>query len=322
MTSTQIATIDLIEFREGNQQQRQDIANKLGQAYSDIGFAAITGHHLDPNLADRLYEQVQQFFLLPEKTKKKYHEPGIFGQRGYMPLGIEQAIDSNTPDLKEFWHHGPNYSLEFIAVKGEAALKNIVCKEAPEFTRTLTQAHRALQRSGEEVLDMIALYLGLNEGYFNPKVRDGESLLRAIHYPPITQDPGNALRAAAHEDINLITLLMGASAQGLELLDRQGQWRAVQPEPDQLVVNVGDMLQRLTNKRLISTTHRVVNPPKDQWDQPRFSLPFFLHPRSEVSLACLDSCISADNPKQFDDMSAGAYLQERLDAIRVSKKSK
>jgi isopenicillin N synthase-like dioxygenase len=169
------------------------------------------------------------------------------------------------------------------------------------------------------MLRAIALYLGLNENYFDDKIFHGNSILRPIHYPPITHEPKSAVRAAEHEDINLITLLMGASAEGLEVLNKKGEWVAVTALPEQLVVNVGDMLQRLTNNKLKSTTHRVVNPPKEKWDSPRYSIPFFLHPRSEMRLDSLPSCITSDHPAQYPPISAGEYLNERLAEIGLKK---
>ena len=182
----------------------------------------------------------------------------------------------------------------------------------PEFNQIGTEVYQRLEKTGRDMLRAISLYLGLDENYFDAKIHNGNSILRPIHYPPITSEPKGAVRSAKHEDINLITLLMGASADGLQVLNKSGEWIGVTALPEQIVVNVGDMLQRLTNNKLKSTTHRVVNPPKEKWETPRYSIPFFLHPRSEVSLTCLESCISNTNPKQYSDMTAGEYLQERI----------
>jgi isopenicillin N synthase-like dioxygenase len=191
--------------------------------------------------------------------------------------------------------------------------------EIASFNPLFLEAYRAFEQSGKDLLSAIALYLGLETGYFDQKIDHGNSILRAIHYPPITSEPKSSIRAEQHEDINLITLLVGASADGLEILTREGKWVPVTALPGQIVVNVGDMLQRLTNNRLRSTTHRVVNPPRELWHTSRFSIPFFLHPRSEVSLACLENCIDAAHPKAYADATAGEYLDERLREIGLKK---
>ena len=196
---------------------------------------------------------------------------------------------------------------------------NVVVSEVPAFTPTLLQAYRAFEQTGRILLKAIATYLGLEPGYFEPRVHNGKSILRAIHYPPIISEPSSSIRAEQHEDINLITLLVGASAGGLLILNRQGQWVDALCSPSQIVVNVGDMLQRLTNNRLRSTTHRVVNPPRNLWHTSRFSIPFFLHPRSEVSLACLEGCVDGAHPKAYEDFTAGEYLDERLREIGLKK---
>ena len=186
-------------------------------------------------------------------------------------------------------------------------------------TAPLYKAYKAFEKSGKSLLQAIALYLGLDENYFDEKVHNGNSILRAIHYPPITSEPKSAIRAEQHEDINLITLLVGASADGLQILTKQNEWIGVTSLPEQIVVNVGDMLQRLTNNKLKSTTHRVVNPPREMWHTSRFSIPFFLHPKSAVSLACLEGCIDDKHPKEYPDATAGEYLDERLREIGLKK---
>lgn len=243
-------------------------------------------------------------------TKEKYEVPGIGGQRGYVSFGKEHAKGRSEGDLKEFWHFG-----QYVEDKdpiGEQYPDNVDCEELPEFNAIGKETYQSLESAGRYMLRAIALHLGLEETYFDARIHNGNSILRPIHYPPITAEPKNAVRAAQHEDINLITLLMGASADGLQILNKQNEWVAVTALPDQIVVNVGDMLQRLTNNRLKSTTHRVVNPPREMWGTSRYSIPFFLHPRSEVSLACLESCIDENNPKAYGDMTAGEYLDERI----------
>jgi isopenicillin N synthase-like dioxygenase len=191
--------------------------------------------------------------------------------------------------------------------------------EVISFTPTFFKAYRSFEDSGSQLLRAISLYLGLDENYFDQYVHNGNSILRAIHYPPITSEPRSAIRAEQHEDINLITLLIGASADGLEILSKQNEWVPVTSLPEQIVVNVGDMLQRLTNNKLRSTTHRVVNPPREKWGTSRFSIPFFLHPKSSMSLACLPGCIDTGHPKQYPDATAGEYLDERLREIGLKK---
>jgi len=191
--------------------------------------------------------------------------------------------------------------------------------EVPAFTRTGVELYKAFEASGGELLHAIAVYLGLDEGYFDEKIHEGNSILRAIHYPPITSEPKTAIRAEQHEDINLITLLVGASAGGLQILDLKNQWLDIVPGEDEIVVNVGDMLQRLTNNYLKSTTHRVVNPPREEWHRPRLSIPFFLHPKSEMDLSCLPETVTAERPLAYEPITAGEYLNERLREIGLKK---
>lgn len=313
MALKSIPTVDLSEFRSGDSVRKNKFIKALGQAYEEIGFVTVTNHGLSEALRENLYEQVQDFFALDEEVKMKYHVEGLAGQRGYTPFGQEHAKGHNAGDLKEFFQFGQS-------VKDDAALaelypKNVNVDELPQFNPAGMQAYKTLEAAGGELLQAIALYLGLPETYFEDKINNGNSILRAIHYPPITSEPNDAVRAAEHEDINLITLLMGASAEGLEVKTKAGDWISVEAAEDAVVVNVGDMLQRLTNNVLRSTTHRVVNPPKEKWGTSRFSIPFFLHPVSEMDLTCLESCVTDENPKQYTDMTAGEYLDERLREI-------
>jgi isopenicillin N synthase-like dioxygenase len=249
---------------------------------------------------------------LPLEQKKNYEIKGLAGQRGYTSFGKEHAKGSEAPDLKEFFQYGQVARDNF---KDEVYPENVLVKEIPHFDDTIAEAYRAFERSGTALLQAIALYLGLDEHYFDRYVFNGNSILRAIHYPPITTEPASAIRAEQHEDINLITLLVGASADGLEILSKQEEWVPVTSLPEQIVVNVGDMLQRLTNNKLRSTTHRVVNPDRKFWHTSRFSIPFFLHPKTSMSLRCLDNCIDSEHPKQYEDITAGEYLDERLREI-------
>ncbi|NVK03912.1 MAG: isopenicillin N synthase family oxygenase [Flavobacteriia bacterium] len=313
MALKSIPTVDLSEFRSGDSVRKNKFIKALGQAYEEIGFVTVTNHGLSEALRENLYEQVQDYFALNEEVKMKYHIEGLAGQRGYTPFGQEHAKGHNAGDLKEFFQFGQ--SVKDNAELAELYPKNVNVDELPQFNPAGMQAYKTLEAAGGELLQAIALYLGLPETYFEDKINNGNSILRAIHYPPITSEPNDAVRAAEHEDINLITLLMGASAEGLEVKTKAGDWISVEAAEDAVVVNVGDMLQRLTNNVLRSTTHRVVNPPKEKWGTSRFSIPFFLHPVSEMDLTCLESCVTDENPKQYTDMTAGEYLDERLREI-------
>jgi isopenicillin N synthase-like dioxygenase len=264
-----------------------------------------------------LYQEVKSFFELPLETKLKYEIPGLAGQRGYTSFGKEHAKDSNAGDLKEFWHFGQ-------IVEGDDPIKseypdNIWVDELPEFNKVGNKAYKDLENTGKFMLRAIALYLNLDEYYFDDKIHHGNSILRPIHYPPITSEPQSAVRAGQHEDINLITLLIGASAEGLQVLNKMNEWVNVTALPHHIVVNVGDMLQRLTNGKLKSTTHRVINPPREKWDTPRYSIPFFLHPRSEMRLDCLTGCIEEGETAKWSPISAGEYLDQRLAEIGLKK---
>ncbi len=313
MPLTTLPTVDLDDFRSGDAVRKHRFVRELGKAYAEIGFVTVTCHGLNDAQREDLYEQVEAFFALPEATKLKYEIPGLAGQRGYTSFGKEHAKGFNAGDLKEFFQFGQ--SVQNNPKLAELYPKNIGVDELHEFNPVGMQTYKTLEKAGGELLQAIALYLNLPENYFEDKIKNGNSILRAIHYPPITEEPNDAVRAAEHEDINLITLLMGASAKGLEVKTKDGEWLAVDVPEDALVVNVGDMLQRLTNNVLRSTTHRVVNPPKEDWGTSRFSIPFFLHPISEMDLSCLESCITDDNPKQYEDTTAGEYLDERLKEI-------
>lgn len=318
----EIPSVDLKDFTSGDPVRKQDFVQTLGNAYKNIGFVAVKNHGLSDVLTEKLYRSVKQFFALPEVTKKKYEIANIGGQRGYTSKGKEHAKGRTVGDLKEFYHVGQE-----IAGAERMRLgypQNIFPTEVPEFQTTTLEAYRILEKAGIKILRAIALYLGLEEFYFDNKVCYGNSILRAIRYFPLEnpQDiPPGAVRAAAHGDINLITLLMGASAEGLQILRQDGKWISVTVLPEQIVVNVGDMLERLTNKKLKSTIHQVVNPTQELRGTARYSIPFFMHPISEMDLTCLSSCIDENNPKQFEDMTAGEFLQERLEEIGLLTKA-
>ena len=314
---TTIPSLNLSQFTSGNAAEKAQFVAKLGDAYTHIGFASISGHGFSNADMQHLYQQVEAFFQLPLATKKKYEMADGSGQRGYTSFGKEHAKDSDQPDLKEFWHFGQ--TVQNNDPIGADYPDNLLCDELPAFNEAGLSAYRTLESIGRDMLRAIALFLKLPEDYFEQYVINGNSILRPIHYPPIQQEPKSAVRAGAHEDINLITLLMGASAGGLEVLNKKGEYVAVTAIEDQLVVNVGDMLQRLTNGLLKSTTHRVVNPPKEQWGTSRYSIPFFLHPKSTMALNCLPNCVSETRSKQFEDITAGEYLTQRLIEIGLIK---
>ncbi len=311
-----IPSVDLAEFLSGDPKRKAAFVQELGKAYEDVGFVAVKNHGVPDELIADLYKYVQEFFSLPSEQKKNYEVPELAGQRGYTSFGKEHAKGSDAPDLKEFYQYGQvprdNY-------KEEEYPPNVPVNQIAAFNHTMETAYRAFEKSGTALLQAIALYLGLDEHYFDTYVHNGNSILRSIHYPPITHEPKSAIRAEQHEDINLITLLVGASADGLQILTKQNEWVGVTSLPEQIVVNVGDMLQRLTNNKLCSTTHRVVNPPRELWHTSRFSIPFFLHPKSSMSLQCLPGCIDAVHPKAYEDATAGEYLDERLREIGLKK---
>ena len=312
-----IPSVDLADFTEGNKETKAAFVKELGKAYEEIGFVAVKNHGLSDALCAELYAQVKGFFTLSKEEKEAYEIEGLAGQRGYVSFGKEHAKNKNEGDLKEFWHFGQTVE-DNDPIKEEYP-DNVQVNELPKFNAVGREVYQKLEATGREMLRAIALHLNLDENYFDAKIHNGNSILRPIHYPPITHEPKDAVRAAEHEDINLITLLMGASADGLQVLNKSGEWISVTALPDQIVVNVGDMLQRLTNNKLKSTTHRVVNPPREKWGTSRYSIPFFLHPRSEVSLNCLPYCISESNPKNFSDITAGEYLEQRIIELGLKK---
>jgi len=302
-----IPVIDLNDFKGQDPVLKSDFVNELGHAFEEIGFVALKNHGLTNKLVDQIYFQSKSFFDLPLKIKKKYEIKDLAGQRGYTSFGVEHSKGSSVGDLKEFWHFGQETKF------GDNTYPpNLIVSELPEFNSIGMQVYKALENTGKYLLRAIALYLNLDEYYFDDKLVNGNSILRPIHYSPILNKPNNAIRAGEHEDINLITLLMGASADGLEILNKKSEWIPVTALPDQIVVNVGDMLEMLTNNKLRSTTHRVANPPPEKWHLSRYSIPFFMHPCMDMSLACLPQCIDEDHPKQFEDKTAGEFLNERL----------
>jgi isopenicillin N synthase-like dioxygenase len=316
MSSVNIPRLDLGTYINGTAAERQAFSDGIGKAFKETGFVTITNHGLSKQLIDQLYTQVKALFALPEETKMKYEIPGLAGQRGYTGKNKETAKGFKVPDLKEFWQIGQ--TVTDGGPEKDTYPENIIVNELPEFNTTTLEVYKKLEAAGIHLLRAIAVYLGLAENYFDDKVHNGNSILRTLHYFPIENPdalPDDAVRAGAHEDINLITLLIGASADGLELLTRENEWLPVTAFGEDLVVNVGDMLQRLTNNKLRSTTHRVVNPPREQMKNSRFSVPFFLHPKTNMDLTSLPSTIDDEHPKLYTSITAGEYLDERLREI-------
>ena len=313
-----IPSVDLRDFLSDDPKRKQKFVNEIGSAFENIGFVALKGHFLDDQLVDELYSEIRKFFALPVETKHNYEIPGIGGQRGYVSFGKEHAKGRKEGDLKEFWHFG-----QYVDKDSKYASEypeNVEVKELPRFNVVGKEAYQMLEKTGVYVLRALALHLGLDEFYFDQYAKEGNSILRPIHYPPITSEPENAIRAAAHGDINLITLLMGAQGKGLQVQNHDGEWIDAIAADDELVINVGDMLSRHTNNKLKSTIHQVVNPPRELWGTSRFSIPFFMHPVSDMSLNCLPECIDENHPKLYDDITAGDFLYERLVDLGLIKK--
>ena len=305
-----IPSVNLKDFVSGDSGRKQKFIKEIGSAFENIGFVALGGHFLSEQLVNDLYSEIKNFFDLPQEDKDKYELDGLGGLRGYTPFGREHAKGKKEGDLKEFWHFGqyvednPKLETEYPA--------NVIVAELPKFNIVGKEVYKMLEKTAKYVLRALALHLNLEENYFDSYIKNGNSILRPIHYPPIVNEPKKAVRAAAHGDINLITLLMGAHGKGLQVKNMNGEWVDAIAQPEQLMINVGDMLSRLTNNKLKSTIHQVVNPPRELWGSSRYSIPFFMHPVSDMPLNCLENCVDKNNPKQFEDTTAGEYLYERL----------
>ncbi len=315
--AAQIPTLDIRRFTQpSSDADRQAFIDELGAAYREWGFAGIRNHGIDQPLIDDAYAAFKAFFALPDDVKKRYHVEGGGGARGYTRFGVETAKDSRHFDLKEFWHIGREIPDD--SPYRDVMDANVWPAEVPGFRDAGYALYQALDALGSQVLRALALHIDLPEDYFADKTDTGNSILRPIHYPPITADDIPNVRAGAHGDINLITLLVGASAAGLEVLSRQGEWVPFTSDADTIVVNIGDMLQRLTNHVYPSTIHRVVNPPGELARQPRYSVPFFLHPNPDFLIDVLPSCVTADNPSRYPEpITAQGYLEERLREIKL-----
>ncbi|SHJ05275.1 Isopenicillin N synthase [Arenibacter nanhaiticus] len=312
-----IPSVNLADFISGDESRKQKFIKEIGNAFENIGFVALSGHFLSEKLIEDLYREIKDFFNLPQEVKDQYEIEGLGGQRGYTSFGKEHAKGKKEGDLKEFWHFG-QYVTDNPKLEAEYP-KNLHVKELKNFDQVGKETYKMLEKTAQYVLRALAIHLNLEESYFDEFIKNGNSILRPIHYPPITQEPKNAVRAAAHGDINLITLLMGAHGKGLQVKNHKGDWVDAIARPDELMINVGDMLSRLTNNKLKSTIHQVVNPPRELWGTSRYSVPFFMHPISEMPLNCLENCIDQNNPKQYEDITAGEFLHERLIELGLIK---
>ncbi len=312
ITADSVASVSLNDA----DREPDSFADKLGRSFEEYGFAIIADHGIPDALIHDAEEKAKAFFALPDEVKRKYHIAGGGGARGYTPFGIETAKGAQAFDLKEFWHVGRELAPghPFRDHMGD----NVWPEEVPGFKDTFLELFETFDRTGLKILKAIARFLKIDEDYFIDTVRDGNSVLRLLHYPPIQGEPGSNVRAGAHEDINTITLLLGAEEAGLELLTRDGRWIPVSPRPGELVVNIGDMLQRLTNGLLRSTTHRVVNPPPERRGRSRYSMPFFLHFRSDFLVEALPGTVPAGEQPKWPLITANDYLQERLREIKLT----
>lgn len=308
---SEILTLNIQDFRSNDQDRKKAFIKDLKTAFTEIGFVIIKGHDVDAELQKDAYDKIDQFFKWPVDKKKTFFVEGCGGQRGYTSFGAEHSKDNPVGDLKEFFSVGPIVPEEYK--KREVYPDNVPVQDIENFDKTLRNLFNKLNELGMDLLRAIAVIVEQDEEFFTPHVKYGNSKLRAINYPPLTgQEEKGAVRSAEHEDIDLITLLIGASNPGLQAKHKSGEWISIQTQPHEIVVNVGDMLQRLTNYRLVSTTHRVINPPKELANQTRYSMPFFLHPMEDMSLAALSTCVSEENPARETAITAGEYLEQRL----------
>jgi len=312
ITSDSVASVSLADADK----DPAAFAQELGQSFVDYGFAILSDHGVPQELIDRAEEKAKAFFALPEDVKRKYLIPGGGGARGYTAFGVETAKGAHASDLKEFWHVGRELAAghAYRDVMGD----NIWPTEVPGFKETFLELYDTFDRTGLKILAAIARFLGVDEDYFADTVRDGNSVLRMLHYPPQKEPTGNHIRAGAHEDINTITLLLGAEEAGLELKTKDGRWLPVSPKKGELVVNIGDMLQRLTNGKLRSTSHRVVNPAPERASHARYSMPFFLHFRPDFMIEALPGTVPAGEAPKWPPISSHDYLLERLREIKLT----
>ncbi len=314
MTQEQtIPVVDLRDYTDGDEATRQAFVNKIGAALKDLGFVAVEGHGVDTDLLYKNYELFEEFFDLPVETKRKYENPETGRQRGYTSFGVEHAKDSEKADLKEFWHMGrelpPSHPMS------ERIDHNVWPEEVPELKAKGLALYEAMEKSAETMLKAISIYLGQEENFLPDMIENGNSIVRIIHYPVCDgfDEPG-VMRAAEHEDINLITLLPEATQSGLELLKRDGEWMPVYSIKGQMIVDAGDMLSRITNDVIPSTTHRVVNPEGEEVER-RYSMPFFVHPHPDYTLKVLDTCLEEGEEPKYDPITGEEFLFQRLREI-------
>ena len=320
MDKNKIAVVDYHDYTSGDPEKRENFIQEFGDSFSNMGFAIVRNHGVSEELKSKLFEVSKAFFALSDEVKKSYEDEANHGQRGYISKNKESAKGKDVPDLKEFYHIGQTVT-DGDPIKSEYP-DNIWPDAINDFEQVGQEVFETFENTGRNLLRATALYLNLPENYFDDKIHNGNSILRLLHYYPVqdkSQIPEGAVRAAAHGDINLITLLMGGSAEGLQAQSLDGQWIPVSPADDEIVVNIGDMLARLTNNRFRSTQHQVITPNEESWTKPRYSTPFFLHPRSDMDLTCLESCVNNENPKQYADMTAGEFLTERLIELGLKK---
>jgi len=320
MDKNVIAIVDYNDYTSGDLTRREEFTQSFGDSFSNMGFAIVRNHGVTAELKASLMATSKAFFELDVETKLKYENLALAGQRGYISKLRESAKGVNVPDIKEFYHIGQTVN-DGDLIKNEYP-NNIWPKEVTDFETVCQEVYQTFEQTGRNLLKSTALYLGLDEEYFSPRIHNGNSILRLLYYYPVTdltQIPKGAVRAATHGDINLITLLMGGSSEGLQAQTLEGEWVSVSPKDDEIVVNIGDMLARLTNNKFRSTQHRVISPKEESWLTPRYSAPFFLHPRSDMDLTCLENCVDENNPKAYEDMTAGEFLTERLIELGLKK---
>lgn len=320
MDKNKIAVVDYNDYTSGDTEKRARFIEEFGDSFSNMGFAIVRNHGVSEELKAKLFEVSKAFFALPDDVKRQYEDEANHGQRGYISKNKESAKGQKVPDIKEFYHIGQTVT-DNDPIKNEYP-DNIFPDAIENFEAVTQKVYQTFENTGRNLLRAVALYLNLPENYFDDKIHNGNSILRLLHYYPVkdkSQIPAGAVRAAAHGDINLITLLMGGSAEGLQAQTLDGQWVPVSPQEDEIVINIGDMLARLTNDRFRSTQHRVITPNEESWLTPRYSAPFFLHPRSDMDLTCLNDCCTEENPKHYEDLTAGEFLTERLIELGLKK---
>lgn len=315
MGQRKVPELSLLSYVNGGQNDRVKFVDDITLGLKNYGFIILKDHTIDQKKIDQAYEMVKEFFSLPLDTKMKY-QGNNGGQRGYTPFKTEHAKNNKNPDLKEFWHVGRELAAGSL-YKG-AYPENVWPAEIKELKQTFIELYEAMDTSSVQLLEAIGQGLDLPKDYFTKMIHDGNSIIRMIHYPPTKgEDTKNSVRAAAHEDINLITMLVGATDSGLQLLERDGSWLDVESRPGEIVVDTGDMMSRITNNVLPSTTHRVINPGDD--GSARFSMPFFVHPHSNAMLECIPSCVNANGRSPDKAITAGEFLNQRLREIGLIK---